>query len=209
MKKGYDLILRIIILFLIPYSLLKIIIAPITIYLSYYLLKLFGEKVILLPPFLIMNQAIIKFIPACAAISAYYLLMLLVLLTKDIKPIVRMKMFLTGSLIILAINTLRITALLVILSYYGLNLFESIHMFFWILIGSVFVALVWIFLVKKYKIKAVPIYSDLKYLFEQTKIYKCIRIKNRYGIKGKYRGNRNRRIKAISGNNKKSNRKKK
>lgn len=208
MKKGYDLILRIIILFLISYSLLNIIITPVTIYLSYYLLKLFGENVILLPPFLILNQAVIKFIPACAAISAYYLLMLLILLTRDIKPLIRLKMFLLGSLIILIINTLRVTALLITLSYYGLNLFESIHIFLWILVGSVLVALVWIFLVKRYKVKTIPIYSDLKYLFEQTKIYKCIRTRDRYGIKGKHRGNKDRRAKTSIGYHKKSNRKK-
>ena len=176
MKKGYDLILRIIIAFLIPYSLLRIIITPITLYISYFILKIFTETTLTLP-FLIINQIPIEFIPACAAISAYYLLMLLVLLTKDIKLLTRIKMFFLGSLMILIINTIRIIALSLILVYYGNNLFESVHMFFWGLIGSLFVALIWIFLVKRYKIKTIPIYSDLKYLFEQTKIYKPPKIR--------------------------------
>src|SRR3989344_2140555 len=108
MKKEYDFILRIIIAFLIPYSLLSYLITPLTMYLSYFVLRLFGENISVFPPFILINEIVVKFIPACAAISAYYLLMLLVLLTMDIKPLVRLKMFIIGSLLILLINTFRI-----------------------------------------------------------------------------------------------------
>ena len=190
MKKEYDFILRIIIAFLIPYSLLSYLITPLTMYLSYFLLRLFGENIAVFPPFILINEILVKFIPACAAISAYYLLMLLVLLTMDIKPLVRLKMFIIGSLLILLINTLRIILLLIILSHYNYNLFESVHMFFWTLIGSFFVALIWIFLVKKYNIKTVPIFSDLNYLLQQTNLYKYINSSKKYGDKDKHRGNR-------------------
>lgn len=193
MKKEYDFILRIIIAFLIPYSLLSYLITPLTMYLSYFILKLFGENIAVFPPFILINGIVVKFIPACAAISAFYLLMLLVLLTMDIRPLVRLKMLLIGSLSILLINTFRIILLLVILSRYNYNLFESVHMFFWTLVGSFFVALIWILLVKKYNVKAVPIFSDLNYLLQQTKLYKYLKPKKKYGDKGKHRGNRHRR----------------
>ena len=193
MKKEYNFILRIIIAFLIPYSLLSLLITPLTMYLSYFILKLFGENILLLPPLILINETIVKFIPACAAISAYYLLMLLVLLTKDIKPLIRLKMFFLGSLLILLINTFRIILLLIILSHYNYNLFESVHMLFWTLIGSLFVAVIWIFLVKRYSVKSVPIFSDLNYLLQQTKLYKYLKHKGKYGDKGKHRGNRHRR----------------
>ena len=174
MKKEYDFILRIIIAILIPYSLLSYLITPLTMHLSYFILKLFGENIVLLPPLMLINEVIVKFVPACAAISAYYLLMLLVLLTMDIKPVVRLKMFFLGSLLILLINIFRIILLLIILSHYNYNLFESVHMFFWTLIGSLFVAMIWIFLVKRYDVKSVPIFSDLNYLLQQTNLYKYI-----------------------------------
>ena len=193
MKKEYDFILRIIIAFLIPYSLLSYLITPLTMYLSYFVLKLFGESIIVFPPFILINEVVVKFIPACAAISAYYLLMLLVLLTMGIKPLVRLKMFLIGSLLILLINTFRIVLLLVILSHYNYNLFESVHMLFWMLIGSFFVALIWILLIKKYNVKTVPIFSDLNYLLQQTNLYKYINSSKKYGDKDKHRRNRPRR----------------
>ncbi len=193
MKKEYDFVLRIIIAFLIPYSLLSYLITPLTMYISYFSLKLFGENIVIFPPFIALNEMIVKFIPACAAISAYYLLMLLVLLTMDIKPLVRLKMFLIGSLLILLINTFRIILLLVILSHYNYNLFESVHMFFWTLIGSLFVAMIWIFLVKRYNVKSIPIFSDLNYLLQQTKLYKYLKPNKKYGDKDKHRRNRARR----------------
>ena len=193
MKKEYAFILRIIIAFLIPYSLLSYLITPLTMYLSYFILKLFVENVSVFPPFILINETVVKFIPACAAISAYYLLMLLVLLTMGIRPLVRLKMFLIGSLLILLINTFRIVLLLTILSYYNYNLFESVHMLFWMLVGSFFVALIWIFLVKKYNVKTVPIFSDLNYLLQQTNLYKYINSNRKYGDKDKHRRNRHRR----------------
>ena len=131
MEREYSLIARIAIAFLIPYSLIKLIIFPITIYLSYVLLSIIQQNVILNSPYIIINGVTTKFVTACAAVSAYYLLMLLVLLTKDIRPLTRLKMFFLGSLIILIVNTIRVVILLLILSYRNQNLFETVHIAFW------------------------------------------------------------------------------
>ena len=209
MEREYSLIARIAIAFLIPYSLIKLIIFPITIYLSYVLLSIIQQNVILNSPYIIINGVTTKFVTACAAVSAYYLLMLLVLLTKDIRPLTRLKMFFLGSLIILIVNTIRVVILLLILSYRNQNLFETVHIAFWMLIGSIIVALTWIYLVKRYKVRSIPVYSDLKYLFQQTKIYKSLKLNKKHGNKDKHRRNENRGIKRGNRSNKKGNRKKK
>jgi len=209
MEREYSLIARIAIAFLIPYSLIKLIIFPITIYLSYFLLSIIQQNVILNSPYIIINGVTTKFVTACAAVSAYYLLMLLVLLTKDIRPLTRLKMFFLGSLIILIVNTIRVVILLLILSYRNQNLFETVHIAFWMLIGSIIVALTWIYLVKRYKVRSIPVYSDLKYLFQQTKIYKSLKLNKKHGNKDKHRRNKNRGIKRGNRYNKKGNRKKK
>lgn len=71
-------------------------------------------------------------------------------------------MFLLGSLIILIANIIRIEALIIILLKGGQNYFETLHLFIWKILSSVFVAGVWIFLIKKFKIKSVPLISDIK-----------------------------------------------
>ncbi len=118
------------------------------------------------------NNIIVKFIPVYLAYLAYYLLFFLIITTKDINFKKRIKMFLLGSLFILIINLLRILTLILILNKYGLDLFNKIHIMTWSFIGSILVALTWIFLVKIYNINSIPIYSDLKYL---KKLIQCVK----------------------------------
>src|SRR3989338_5404729 len=134
MKYQYQLLFRLILLFAVPLSLFYFIFTPLTIYPSYFLLKLSGFA----PQFtsstvLAFKELAIKFVPACIAGSAHYFLFVFVLIK------------------------------------YGLNYFDMIHLFFWTFVASTYVALIWIFLTRKMKIKSIPAYSDIKYLYEKAK----------------------------------------
>ncbi len=171
MKYYYSLISRLLVLSFLPFALFQFISAKITLYLSFLLLGLF-QPTFLIYPFIFFNETIVEFIPACSASSAYYLLFILILITKDIKFLTRIKMFLLGSLIILIANLIRILFLVLILNKYGFDYFNYFHIFFWSFIGSILIALIWIFLIKIYNINSIPFYSDFKYLLKKTKLFK-------------------------------------
>ncbi len=103
----------------------------------------------------------IEIAPACVAGSAFYLLLLLVLSTADIKPETRIKAILTSFFMLFSLNILRI---LILIPMTGAHYFEIVHWIFWHLISIVFVVGIWFYIVKIYKIKSIPIYSDFKYL---------------------------------------------
>src|SRR3989344_2734294 len=73
-----------------------------------------------------------------------------------------MKMFFLGSAFIFSLNILRIFFLVFIYLKYGENYFDAVHILFWHLISSIFVAFVWIFLVELYTIKSIPLWSDIQ-----------------------------------------------
>ena len=121
---------------------------------------LFSEKLLL------VNGISLEFVKACIATSAYYLLALLILTTKGISLKKSIKMFLIGSLLIYLMNVLRITLIILVIINFGLDWFNIVHMTFWLIISSIYVLLVWIFLIRFYKIKTIPIYSDAVFLIK-------------------------------------------
>ena len=167
-----SLTLRILIPFIISYKIIQILSLYLTINVSKIILTIFSSDVFVIGTFLSYNETFVKFIPACAAASAYYLLLLLVTLTKDIKLGKRLKIFFYGSLIIFIINILRIISLILFLDNKSYFLFNATHNLFWSIIASILVAGIWIYFVRKYKIKSIPIYSDLKYLIKKINLYK-------------------------------------
>lgn len=170
MKYSSKLLIRISLALLISFfgiNLFYFIFSKLTFYLTY-LTLFFYKPVISGNSFLIGNE-VLEFIPACTAASAYFLLILLILLTKDIKFKKMVNIFLLGSLLILIANIIRLDLLIIILISYSKDLFSSLHLFFWKIVSSVYVAFVWIFLVYKFKIKETPIYSDIKYLTKSLK----------------------------------------
>lgn len=165
---GYikKLIIRIFLALVIALLGIKIfypIISPLTFYLSYFSL-FFLKPVLISSTMFSIGSHSLEFIPACAAASAYLLLTLLIFLTKDIKIKKGIKLFLIGSLAILMVNIIRIDFLIIILLKYSSNLFETLHLFIWKVLSSVFVVLIWIVLSKYFKIRTIPVYSDLKEL---------------------------------------------
>lgn len=173
MKYVCKLILRIILIVLIAIFNLELfyfLFSKLTFYLTY--LSLFFYDIFIKENMFIVNNTVLEFIPACVAGSAYFLLTLLILLTKNINLKKSIKLFLIGSLLILIANIIRLDILVFILINYGNNLFNTLHLFFWKVVSSVYVAFVWIFLVYKFKVKEIPIYSDIIELRKSLKIRK-------------------------------------
>ncbi len=141
-------------------NIIYFIISPLTFKLSYYSLFYYSPILSSENSFIIENNKL-NFIPACTAASAYLLLALLVL-TTELKLKKSIKTFLLGSLLILIANIIRIDILIITLIEYGSKAFETVHLFFWKILSTIYVVLLWIFLTKYFKIKEIPIYTDFK-----------------------------------------------
>ena len=174
-KNILSLIIRYLILVLIAISGLGIfytIFRPLTVYPVYGLLSLIFDVSLASQTIMIIENTLpIEFVKACIAGAAYYLLLILNLATPKIKFKVRIKMILTTFLAFLLINILRIF-ILSIMVYSGSVYFDITHKFFWYLLSTAFVVFVWFSEVKHYKIKSIPFYSDIKYLYEKSKRFK-------------------------------------
>ncbi len=154
---------------LIGLNIFNFLLKDITLYLTYMSMKAFGYGIIIQGDLIIIGEYTLKFITACTATSAYYLLAVLILLTKDISLKKGIKTFFVGALLILLMNLVRIDILLVVLVEKGINMFESLHIVFWEVISSLYVGGLWIFLIKKFRIKTIPVLSDMKELYKKAK----------------------------------------
>tara|TARA_Y100000310_G_C20686031_1_gene819038 strand:- start:1286 stop:1813 length:528 start_codon:yes stop_codon:yes gene_type:complete len=110
----------------------------------------------------------IEYVEACSAIGAYVFLALLILLTGGIEFRKGVKLFAYGSLLILLANIIRIDVLAYLLANNNIDMFLTLHLFIWKIISGIYVALVWIFLVKKYDIKGIPLVDDFKYFLRKS-----------------------------------------
>lgn len=126
---------------------------------------------------LLFKGNLIVIAPACVAGAAFYLLFLLIFTTLEIKPKKRLLIALTATLILLALNVLRIVFLATIISkpYFYLT-----HWIFWNLISTVFVVGTWFTVVKIYKIKSIPVYSDFIFLKSLIKSVKNSKRSKKY-----------------------------
>ncbi len=140
---------------------------PLTFFPVEFILNIFGDVNSFYRLNLILfNTTAVDIVAACVAGSAYYLIFILVMSTAGLKILKRIKILLFSTLIFLVFNIIRIVLMALIA---GSVYFEQVHMFFWYFISIIFVVLIWFFAVKLFKIKEIPIYSDLKYLLKQTK----------------------------------------
>lgn len=182
MKYVKELSVRIaiaVLLFVIPFNVFYILFSKITLWGSLPVLYLLGYSAQTKGYTLFLNGRGLEFIPACVATSAYYLLALLVLLTKDVKLKCRLFLFLSGCFLIFLMNVIRIDILLYLLVELGENWFEKFHIFFWHFVSSVYVAAVWILLAYKFKVKSVPVYSDFRFLLSKSVFRKVKRRKRK------------------------------
>ena len=138
---------------------------PLTLYPVYFLLGLF-YNVSLDGVVISMGDFSIELLGACIAGSAYYLLLILNLSTPKIKFQKRIKMLSIAFISFLVVNILRIF-LLSIMFVSGSAWFDLTHKLFWYVGSMVFVVAIWFLEVKYFKIKEIPVYSDLKFLFSR------------------------------------------
>jgi len=107
------------------------------------------------------NTTAIEIIPACVAGSAFYLLLALIFTTSKIKPSKRASIIISSVITLFVLNILR---MLILVGIKDITSFETVHWIFWNLVSVVLVVGIWIYMVKRHRIKSVPVYSDFKYL---------------------------------------------
>jgi len=133
---------------------------PLTIYPTFFLLKIFFENITIQKNFIIYNSKFIEINEACVAVSAYLLLLILNLsLSLDFKKRINTIIFSFFSLLFL--NIIRIV-FLSFLFFKDFSAFDFTHKFFWIFLSTFFVLVIWFAAVKIYSIKEIPFYSDFK-----------------------------------------------
>lgn len=143
-----------------------IIFRPLTVFPVFWLLRPFYNISLKgMESFLVAGNEIV-FIDACIAGSAYALLFLLNTLTRDINLKKRIFIFLFDALILLILNILRLIILIVLLVNDSAA-FDFTHKAFWYILSTIFVVAVWFFSMWLFKIKTIPFFSDVKFLFEQ------------------------------------------
>ena len=167
-KKIADLIIRYILLILVAVPNLWIFyhfFAPITKYSVYFLLSLFSKSTSLAGDIITISGCFpIAIIGACVGGSAYYLLLVLNLSTREIDFTKRIKLILIAFSSFFLLNVLRIF-ILSLLFVSESPFFDITHNLFWYTLSTIFVVGIWFAEVKLFRIKNIPFYSDLKFIF--------------------------------------------
>jgi len=178
MKPIWDIIVRYLLMILVGFTnswIFYVLFTLITIYPVYFLLGLFFNPSIT-SNIILVNNIPIEIIGSCIAGSAYYLLLILNLATPGIKIKKRLGIFLFSFLSLLILNILRIFILSVMLVS-EVSFFDITHKLFWYIGSTLFVVGIWFLSVKIFKIKEIPFYSDMTFLFKNSKQKKKIRKK--------------------------------
>lgn len=171
MKKYLSsIILRYLILILLSLGNLFIfyeILGPLTFYPVYFILDFVYGASILSKETIYFNGISANIVPACIAGSAYYLLLILNLTTK-MKVQTRIKSIglLIGSFLIL--NIVRIVFFAALFSF-GFRYFDLTHRITWYAGSTILVVLLWFGNVYLFRIKEIPIYSDIKTILRNIK----------------------------------------
>ena len=170
-KRNYylDILIRYFILIIVAIPNLYLfyaIFTPLTLYLSYFLLSLFFNPSISGITILLEGFSI-EIIEACVAGSAYYLLLVLNLATPKIELKKRIRMILLSFVALLLLNVIRIFVLSVLLVNQA-AFFDITHKVFWYLISTIFVVGIWLYQIKKFKIKEIPFYSDIWFFYKKS-----------------------------------------
>jgi len=165
-KETIDLIVRYLILLIIPLGGLFIIykvFTPLTVYPVYAVLKSIYSANLLEGNIIFFKEYYAEIVGACVAGAAYYLLLILNL-TTPMHLEKRIKSILFLLLSFLVINVLRII-IFGILFAKAYPYFDITHELTWYFGSTLIVIAVWFSNVCIFKIKAIPIYTDLSNLF--------------------------------------------
>ncbi|GBE19986.1 hypothetical protein BMS3Abin17_00717 [archaeon BMS3Abin17] len=141
--------------------------APLTIYPTYFLFDIFFD-ISLSGHIISVSECFpLEIVGACIAGAAYYLLLILNLSIPNIKLGKRLKMILFAFSILLIANILRIF-ILGLIFVGGFSWFDITHKIFWYFLSTIFVVVIWFTEVKLFKIKDIPVYSDIRYLYKNS-----------------------------------------
>ncbi|MBR9705666.1 pacearchaeosortase [Candidatus Pacearchaeota archaeon] len=151
-------------MFILP--IIYLILKPLTVYVSSFLLSLF-YTVYTVKDYIIINNVPIQIVSSCVAGSAY-LLLLILNLSLPLSTKKRFFSLLLSIFVLFVINVLRIV-LFSMLYTNNFKYFILTHNFTWYFLSTLFVVLIWILTTKLFKIKSIPIYSDLKSLLRLAK----------------------------------------
>lgn len=141
---------------------------PLTVYPVYWILKLFFDTGLIGNIILINQNVPIEMIKACIAGSAFYLLFILNMSVPNIKLKKRVKMILLSFLSLLVLNIIRIVVLILVFMF-SISSFDITHKIFWYALSTLFVVGIWFAEVKIFRIKEIPIFSDIKSLILSAK----------------------------------------
>lgn len=174
-KECFSLAARYIFLLILAFfgfPLIYLIFRPLTTYPVLYILDIFYKNVTLFPGTitLFVNGSYITLVDACISGAAYYLLIFLNI-TLPLKKNVRVKSlaFLIFSFLIL--NIARIV-IFTILFNASPAIFDVTHKLFWYLGSTILVVILWFVCVFLFKIKSIPIYTDIKNLLKYASRHK-------------------------------------
>ena len=162
---GFILFRYLILLFLgVVYPFFSFIVLYFTIYPSYFLLNFFYE-VSVSGYVLNVSGLEIGIVSACLAAPAYYLLLILNLTTPfDFKKRISSVFFSFGSLWVFNVLRIFLFSVLLVENFVYFNL---LHNLFWHFMSLLLVVLIWFLTVWIFKIKKVPVYSDLTFVFSK------------------------------------------
>ncbi len=162
-KEVRSLFIRYIILIIVAFPnlyLFYLIFTPITVLPVYLILKfIYGATLSGYSTIVIQGQAI-NLISACIAGAAYYLLLILNLSTPmNLKKRLKSLIFIALSFLIL--NIIRI---LIFSSLYlsGFQYFDLAHKIIWYAGSTILIVLIWFLNIWLFKIRNIPIYTDIK-----------------------------------------------
>lgn len=168
-KEALNLTTRYLILVVLGFALIygrlfEIIFTPLTYWPAYKIIGLFYSNVTSLPGHIISYANVYaRIISACVAGAAYYLLLILNL-TTPMKAKQRAWSILFLVITFLVLNIIRIVVFAAIAASGG-NYFDIAHMMMWYFGSTVMVVLIWFLAVWFFKIKGIPVYSDIKSLY--------------------------------------------
>ena len=163
-KKGvFFLLLRYLVLIILGIPnlyLFYLVLTPATVYPVFWILDYLYSAVLYPGNVIFFKGYFASIIPACIAGSAYYLLLILNLTTPmPLKKRIGSIVFLFVSFLIL--NLLRIIIFATLL-FKGYQYFDVTHAATWYFGSTVLVILIWFSNVLIFRIREIPIYTDLK-----------------------------------------------
>lgn len=164
-----DISLRYVILLVIALKLDLIynIFTPLTLHLSNFIINIFYSNSYIQNNSIFIDSLEVSLIPACIAGSAYLLLIILNLST-DMTINKRIKSLFFIIISFLMVNSIRITYLSYLYKE-DLNYFDFTHQLTWYLGSTIFLVIIWFINIKLFKIKNIPIFTDVKCLISSIK----------------------------------------